>query len=58
MVAGQLVSLFLFVVIPLLFLTVIALLVNVKKRLEKIEKKLNHMPPNEEGKNKENTSLH
>ncbi|CCG44964.1 hypothetical protein HBHAL_2616 [Halobacillus halophilus DSM 2266] len=41
-------SLFLFVVVPLLFLTVISLLVNVKRRTEKIENKLNKMYQNEE----------
>ncbi|MGP4070795.1 hypothetical protein [Halobacillus sp. B29] len=55
MAAGQFVSLFLFVVIPLLFLTVIVLLINVKKRIDKIETKLNHMPLNEEGRNKGDT---
>ncbi|CCG46712.1 hypothetical protein HBHAL_4371 [Halobacillus halophilus DSM 2266] len=56
MAAGQFVSLFLFVVIPLLFLMVIVLLINIKKRIEKIETKLNHMPPIEQGRDKGDTS--
>ncbi|MBA2176193.1 hypothetical protein H0266_14950 [Halobacillus locisalis] len=47
MIAEQLASLFLFVGLPLLFLIVIALLVNVKKRMEQIENKLNQMDQNE-----------